>query len=415
MKRHTISLSICLSFAIIATAEPFVWTGWLGPNRDGWVAGFQPPDPWPDALEKNWQVKVGAGYASPLVVEERIFQHARQGDSEVVMGMRLDNGDIVWKQEYAVPFKIGMGAQAHGKGPKSSPAYADGRLFTMSITGRLSAWDTESGDLLWKRDYNDRFEQTHPYWGVSTSPIVDGNKVFAHFGNDKEGVLVALDVESGDKFWANSNDAPSYSSPLVATLHGVRQLVEWNHRAVVGVQIDSGEQLWEYPFPHVGNNQNMPTPTIHHGRVIVGGENRGIHAFEPVKQAETWQVSELWHQDELALDMSTAVINDGLLFGFSHYDRGRLFCVDPATGKILWTGPPRTAENVALLSVPSHVIALLNDGQLLVIAAEGDEFNKVATYRVSDGRTWTPPVMLPDGMLTKDDETLTRWVLPESN
>ena len=408
-------MSTILLFAAIVwpncNADTALWPGWMGPDRNGWVDDFVPPKAWPKKLKLAWQAEVGAGYSSPLVVGDRIYQHARQGESELLICLDRTNGQEIWKSEYPVPFRMGMGGQKHGKGPKSSPVYADGRVFTMSITGRLSAWDAESGELLWKRDYNSTFEKTKPYWGVSTSPVVDGDRVIVHFGNDDEGLLVALNAESGSEFWTNNKDAPSYSSPLIAELGGIRQVVEWNHRALVGVEIKTGQQLWEFPFPHESHNQNMPTPVIYKDRVLIGGENRGIHAVQPVRDGDQWTVKEIWHQDKLALDMSTAVINADRLYGFSHYDRGRLFCLDPETGEILWTGPPRTGENVAFLSLKDHILALLNDGQLQVIAARGDQLQTVATYRVSDGRTWAPPVLLPDGILTKDDQVLTYWSL----
>jgi outer membrane protein assembly factor BamB len=300
MKRSATILFLVSVMLPHCGAETTLWPGWMGPDRNGWVENFSPPKSWPEKLALSWQTEVGAGYGTPVVAGKRVFQHARQGESEVLICLDRTTGKQIWKRDYPVPFRMGMGAQKHGKGPKSSPIYADGRVFTMSITGRLSAWDAESGELLWKRDYDSTFEKTKPYWGVATSPVVDGDQ---------------------------------------------------------------------------------------------------------------WTVKELWHQDELALDMSTAVINADLLYGFSHYDRGRLFCLDPETGEILWTGPPRTGENVAFLSLKNHIVALLNDGQLRVIAARGEKYQQLVTYRVSDGRTWAPPVLLPDGILTKDDNTLTFWLL----
>ncbi len=390
------------------------WPGWRGPKRDGWVSGFQPPASWPERLEKEWQVEVGAGYSSPLVVGGSVYQHARQGDDEVVWCSDLETGQIRWRQNYAVRFKATPGGERHGSGPKSSPTLADGRLFTMSITGDLSAWCAESGKRLWRTDYGSRFQPNRPHWGVATSPIVDRDRVIAHFGNDEKGVLVALDVESGAEVWSQGSDGASYSSPLVVEIHGVRQVVEWNHRALVGVTSDSGRLLWEYPFPHIGPNQNMPTPVFHRGRVLLGGENRGIHCLEPQVSDGNWTVKECWYQKEVALNMSSAVVNGDLLYGFSHYDKGRFFCLDIETGEVLWTGPGRTGDNVMLLSIPGYIVALINDGQLQIISARGDRFEKVASYRVSENDTYAPPVLLKNAVLVKDSRTLTRWSLGPS-
>jgi outer membrane protein assembly factor BamB len=243
---------------------------------------------------------------------------------------------------------------------------------------------------------------------------VDGDRVIAHFGNDETGALIALDVATGEEVWSQGSDGPSYSSPLVVEIHGVRQVVEWNHRNLVGVESRSGRFLWKFPFPHTGSNQNMPTPVFHRGRVLLGGENRAMHCLEPQVEDGTWDVQERWYQDEVALNMSTAVVNGELLFGFSHYRKGQFFCLDIESGEVLWLGPGRTGDNVMFLSMPDHIVALIDDGRLQVLAARGDRFEQVASYRVAEGDTYAPPVLLQDGILVKDLKMLTFWSLPPS-
>ena len=250
----TLTVSTVLSVSSLcswAHCEDFHWPGWLGPHRNGWVDHVQPPASWPEKLLRSWQVTVGTGYGSPLVVANRVYQHARQGDHEVLWCLDLETGNVQWRQEYRVPFKIGGGGEFHGKGPKSSPLWAEGRIFTMSITGALSAWDASSGALQWRRDYASQFKKGHPYWGASTSPIVDGDRVIVHFGTDDEGALVALNTKNGQEVWRHGKDGASYSSPLLVEIDGIRQVVQWNHRALVGVDSNSGRALWEFPFPHV--------------------------------------------------------------------------------------------------------------------------------------------------------------------
>jgi outer membrane protein assembly factor BamB len=329
----------------------------------------------------------------------------------VVWCLDLQTGAVKWRQSYAAPFTMGAGAERHGKGPKSSPALADGRLFTMSITGFLSAWDADSGELLWRRDYSSRFEKGHPYWGASTSPLVDGNRVVVHFGTDDQGALIALDAESGKEIWSHGKDGPSYASPILVEIHGRRQIIELTMRDLLSVDSESGRLLWKYSYPQVGTDQNMVTPVYHRGLVLLGGENRGIRGLEPRPDSGVWKVQERWHQEEVALNMSSAVVNGDLLYGFSHYDRGRLFCLHTKSGEVLWQGPGRTGENAALLAIPGHVVALINDGELKVIAARGDRFETVASYRVAESPTWAHPVLLANEIVVKDVQTLTLWSL----
>jgi outer membrane protein assembly factor BamB len=389
-----------------------LWPGWLGPERNGWVDGFQPPAEWPNKLMKGWQVEVGVGFSSPLVADGFVYQHARQGGEEVVWCLSLESGDVKWRSSYSVAFKASPGGERYGPGPKSSPVLADGRLFTMSITGDLRAWDTKTGKRLWQSDYGSRFQPNRPNWGVATSPIVDEDRVIAHFGNDDNGALIALDVASGEEIWSQGEDGPSYSSPLVVEIHGVRQVIDWNHRALVAVESESGRFLWEFPFPHIGSDQNMPTPVFHQGKVLLGGENRAIHCLAPEVEDGKWSVHERWYQKEVALNMSTAVVNGDLLFGFSHYNKGQFFCLNLKSGEVLWTGPGRTGDNVMFLSIPGYIVALISDGRLQIMRASGDRLERVVSYRVADNDTYAPPVLLDNGFLVKDHSTVTFWSLP---
>jgi outer membrane protein assembly factor BamB len=229
------------------------------------------------------------------------------------------------------------------------------------------------------------------------------------FGNDQEGALMALDVASGETIWSLSNEGTCYSSPFPIEIDGVAQIGVWDHRALIGVAPEDGRMLWEYPFPHKTHNQNMPTPSFHNGQILLGGENRGIHAIVPVLRKGKWTVSKKWSQKELALDMASAIVADGFLYGLSHYGQGRLFCLDPKNGNILWQGNPRTGPYATFLSFPGYVLTLSHKGQLTIFGASPRALRTKVTYGLSKHSTWAAPVLLSDGVLIKDDASLTRW------
>lgn len=410
--RLILLFAVVIGFISTSSRSPadVAWPEWLGANRNGWVSYFEPPKKWPKQLKQDWKVNVGDGYGSPVVNDGLIYLHTRQKDDEAISCLNLETGKTKWRNHYSVPFKIGGGAESHGKGPKSNPTLANSRLFTMGITGILSAWDAKSGTRLWTVDHRSKFgKRPHPYWGVATSPLVINDRLYVHFGDDEKGFLAALDVETGREIWRHGKDGAAYASPLFAEFGGVRQIVEWNHEDLLGVEIQSGQLLWKYHLPHRGSNQNMPTPTIHNGHVLVGGENRGTRSVHPhIKEGE-WVVTEKWHQKRASLDMSTAVINNGQLYGMTHHSLGRLFCIDTESGNIIWQGPSRVGQNVAFLSIPGYIVALLNHGQLQIIEAKGTESKKVAEYKVADRPTWSAPVLLKNGILIKDRQELIRW------
>lgn len=407
-------VSLTAAFLLTSQALGFsnsgaLWPGWLGPSRDGQVDHFQVPDPWPTQLKERWRVEVGSGYSTPLVVGNRVYHHANQGDEDLVWCLDLETGKPVWRKAYEVYFVPGQGGTQHGKGPKSSPAFANDRLFTMSITGVLSAWKGDSGELLWRQDFKKRFPDNHPYWGVSTSPLVDGDQVIVQIGDDEKGAFVALDVKTGEEVWSHGDAATSYSSPIVLEVDGVRQIVMWNQPGLVSIESQTGKRLWTYAFAQVGNNQNTTTPIPFKGRLILGGENRGMRGVEPRLVDGQWTVKEHWRQDDVALDMSTGVINGDHFYGFSHYRRGQFFCLDPMTGEVLWKGEGRTGENVAFLSIPGHVVALVNEGELRILKPSPEQYECLQTYRVAEAHdlaTWTAPALLSDSILMKERDAL---------
>ena len=408
--RPFLLLALAGSLPPVLPAAEVVWPGLLGPQRDGWAEHFKVPARWPKQLKKGWSVEVGTGYGTPLVAGQRVYQHARQGEEEVVWCFDLGSGKQIWRKSYKNPFKIGGGGERHGKGPKSCPVMADGRLFTLSITGMIHAWDVESGSLLWRKDYRGKWEKgNQPNWGVSTSPIVDGERLIVHLGNDGAGALMAFDVKSGREVWSQGEHGTSYSSPLLVEIAGVRQVVQWNHETLAGVESRTGKLLWEYPAPHRSHNQNMPTPVFHKGRILLGGENRGIKCLEPLLKDGKWSVNRLWHQRKVALDMSTAVINGDHLYGMSHFKMGQIFCLDPRDGTIRWLSEGRIGQNVAFLSLEGHVAALRSNGELRIIAADPAGYRARASYRVAPDQTWAPPVLLDSRILIKDLNRLTLW------
>ena len=405
-----------LLLASIGTSGPLgadsvpCWPCWLGPHRNGAVDYFKPPEPWPNRLRVTWKRKVGAAYSTPLLVGQRIYQLSRRGRNEVLSCLSVQDGRVLWQRQFEVPFKVGSGGERHGDWPKSTPCYVQGRIVTVAINGTIRCWDADTGRLIWTKDYTAEFDPPHPYWGAATSPVASDDTVFVHVGNDERGgALVALGLANGAERWRLEGDGPCYSSPVLATLDGVRQVIEWNHRRLVGVDATTGKPLWQLLLPHTGADQNMPSPVVAGDRIVLGAENRGIRCLRPRRNGNQWVVETLWHQKRLACEMSTPIVHAGRVFGLSHYDRGRLFCLDLATGKILWVGPPRTAEYATFLAVPGYVLALLSTGQLLVIDVSSDRYMPVAQYTVSTTPTWSGPVLLPGGILIKDHDTMVRY------
>ncbi len=384
------------------------WPGWRGPERDGTALGFAVPEVWPEELQRRWRVRVGSGYSAPVVAGSRVFVQSREEGHEVVRALELASGKVLWNQRYAVPFNPRMGSGRHGPGPKASPAHDGERLFTTSITGVLSAWAADSGELLWREDFADRFKKTLPHFGAAASPLVNGSRVVSNFGG-KDGAVIAFDVETGDEVWASSSDGASYASAIVTAFGGSQQVVTISAKAVVSFDVQTGQPGWRYTFPQSMMHHNIVTPLSVGDLVVISGKGRGITALRASSGGDGWSVEPAWQIDSLAMDMSSPVQSDGRIYGLSHQDKGRIFSLDAATGEILWTGPGRTAKYASLLVVDGAILALTGSAELIVLSDNGNSYDELARYTVAESPTWTHLVPIDGGVLVKDQDHLSFW------
>jgi len=382
------------------------WPQWRGPNRDGVAAGVSAPAAWPKELKQQWKVTVGTGHSSPVVSEGRVYQFARQGDDEVLIALDAATGRELWKTPgLAVPYEMNPAARGHGKGPKSTPVVAGGRVYTLGIAGTLSAHDAKTGKLVWRKEFSKQYPQTSPLYGTAMSPVVEGGLLIAHVGGHDKGALTAFNAATGEVKWSFEPDGPAYSSPVVARFGGERQVVTFTQKEFVSVRAATGELLWKLPAKTMYDT-NSNTPVVHGDTIIFSPEGKGIVAVRPVRQGANWVAQEVWANADNELYMNTPVVHGGLLFGLSARRKGQFFAIDAATGKTVWQSEGRAGENAALLNVGGTLLALTNDAGLLVLPADAKAFAPAARYTVATSPTWAHPVFLGDRILVKDETTL---------
>lgn len=391
------------------------WPQWRGPHRDGQVIGFKVPAAWPRELQRLWQVDVGLGHASPVVADHKIYAFSRRGEDEVLACLNLADGKELWRQKYPAPYEVNPIAVVHGKGPKSTPVVAGPRVFTLGISGILSCWDTKTGKLQWQREFSKQFEKTSPLYGAAMSPIVEEDKCIVHVGGPDKGALMALDVKNGETVWSCPEDGPAYASPIVVTLDEVRQVVTQSQKACLGVDLAEGKLLWKIPF-QTEYDQNVVTPIEHEGSLIFSGINKGVDRYRIEKvEDDEWATDNTWENKEVSLYMSSPVTDGQRLFGFSHRHKGQLFAIDLTTGKTLWTSEGRLGDNAALVQTGNVLWALTVQGELIVFKASDKQFEPLAHYQVAETPTWAHPIVLPTGVLVKEESKLTLWQFPKAS
>jgi outer membrane protein assembly factor BamB len=382
------------------------WPQWRGPNRDGKVVDVSLPQKWPKTLREEWKVTVGIGHSSPVVSNGRIYVFARQGEDEVLLSLDAVTGKQIWRSSQPIAYEMNPAATGHGKGPKSTPLVSNGNVYTFGISGTLSCHDARTGRLKWRRDFSKQYSNTSPLYGTAMSPVVERGLLIAHVGGHDKGALTAFDAETGAVKWTNDMDGPAYSSPIVVTLAGVRQVVTCMQKGFAGIDVATGKLLWKLPAKSQYDT-NSVTAVAYKDTLILSREEQGLTAIRLAKQGEEIVPREVWNNKENMLYLSTPVLQGNILFGFSVLKKGQFFAIDADTGKTLWQGPGRMGESAAILNLGGRVLLqLTNDANLIVLPLNSKEYAPVTQYTVANSPTWAHPVVIGNRILIKDETTL---------
>ncbi len=383
------------------------WLQWRGPNRDGAIASFSAPQQWPQSLVQRWKVEVGLGYATPLVTGNRVYMFARQGDNEVMSALDAGTGKALWQTGYAAPFTMHSAAVPHGPGPKSTPTLANGKLYSIGMTGVVTAFDATTGKQLWQKPGS---SVVPLYTSHAFSPLAERGLVVFHVGGHNEGALTAFDMNTGDVKWSWKGDGPGYGSPIAADLGGTRQVVTITQGKVVGIDIATGTLLWERPFVS-GNSTNGITPIVYGQTIIVSGNGGPTLAFSVSRRNNQWVTENVWENADVPLRFSNGVIAGDRLFSLSTKNSGQYFSVDAKTGKTLWLSEGRQAGNAAIATAGDLLFSLEDDGELVVIRNSATAFEPLRRYKVAETQTWTQAAISGNRIFVKDISSLTLWTL----
>ena len=399
--RRTIAAMLAAGCAAVGLAQSSLdYTQWRGNNRDGEASGFVEPNAWPDKLTRRWKVDAGEGYGTPLVVGSTVYLFTRRDGHEVLTAIAADTGRELWRTGYVAPYEPSPPTAVHGAGPKATPLFHEGKVFTVGITGVVAAFDAGTGNLLWRT----AAPSEAPYFSASSSLVGAAGIVIGHPGN--YGPLTAFDSSTGAVKWT-AGDAGLYASPMVAGIGGTRQIVSATQQNIVGVSLPEGKVLWQHPYA----NNGAITPVLLRDTIIISGLNLGVAAIRPVKRDGQWIVETVWDNKDVSMYLSNPVVIDDVLFGLSHRASGQYFAIDAVTGKTLWLGPTRQAANTAVAKAGSLLFLLNDNAQLVVTRGSRAGFAPFRTYTVGDSATWAQPAISGQRLFVKDVSSLSLWML----
>ena len=219
----------------------------------------------------------------------------------------------MWRTGYAASYEASPPTAAHGAGPKATPLFHEGKVFTVGISGIVAGFDARSGTLLWRTPA----PSEPPYFSASSSLAGDAGIVIGHPGN--YGPLTAFDSNTGAVKWT-AGEGGLYASPIIAGIGGTRQAVSATQRNIVGVSLPEGKVLWQHPFV----NNGAITPVLHKDTIIISGLDLGVAAIRPAKRDGKWIVDTVWETKSVSMYLSNPVVIDDALYGLSHRANGQV-------------------------------------------------------------------------------------------
>jgi len=375
------------------------WPGFRGPHRDGVVPGVKIGTSWAQSAPALlWRKPVGPGWSSFAVQGWLLYTQEQRGEEELVTAYAVETGELVWKHADAVRF---FESNA-GAGPRATPTLAGGRVYTLGATGRLNALEAATGRRVWSRDTTADTKQAAPDWGFSASPVVTQGLVIVYAGR-----LAAYEVATGKLRWMGEAVGGSYSSPHLATIGGVEQIVMLTPEGAAGLDAASGAVLWSHAWQGMPIIQPALLPGG--GLLVSVSQLKGTRRLDPVQGAAGWTVAARWTTMALKPYFNDSVIHKGHAYGF---DARILACVDLTTGERVWKGGRYGNGQILLLPEQDLLLVLSEEGDLALVQARPDGFTELAKEPALEGKTWNHPVIAAGRLFVRNGQEMAAFRLP---
>ena len=377
------------------------WPQLLGPRRDGTYTGPL-ADGWSaDGPTRVWERPVGAGFAGPVVVGDRVILFHRVGGREVVEALAAGTGETVWRYDYPTTYRDDFGFD---EGPRSVPVVLDGRVYTFGAQGQLHAVDLETGAAIWSQDTHGRYGVPKGFFGAAGSPLAEDGRVIANVGG-RGGGIVAFDAVTGEELWTATTDEASYSSPVGARFGGRRHALFFTRTGLVGLDPESGEVLFRKRWrSRLGASVNAATPLVVGDLVFVSASYGTGAAL--LRVDGTTLVDEWVGDDSLSNHYATAVVRDGVLYGYhgrQEYSPS-LRAVDLRTGEVYWSEDRFGGGTLTLAG--EHLVILRESGELLLAEASPDRFVPLARAQILPGVVRAYPALADGRLYARNTDTL---------
>lgn len=381
----------------------------LGPDRNDELPNVRLSRDWAGhPPELMWKRAVGLGWSGFSSVGHYAITMEQRGEEESTVCYDINSGQPAWvhvNQAHLVEHE-------GGDGPRATPTIFGGRVYTVGGLGNLDCLDGANGQAIWStRLFKNPDDRLH--YGQTCSPLIEGNAVIVTGGN-AAGALRAFDRETGAPLWECNGDKPSYASPSIATLAGVRQILQVHQHGIQGHALSDGHTLWEFSWPGFmpKNSQALPVGA---DRVYcstgygIGSVLLQVQATVATNgQTPSLTISQLWRSPIMKTELSNVVIVGDYVYGL---DDGWLTCQSLKTGKKKWRGEKFGHGQILLAG--DLLLVQSEDGFICLLDVSPAGPTQLGRFAALSGNTcWNPPALSGHFLLARNDREAVCYRLP---
>lgn len=378
-----------------ASPEAAWWPDFRGSRRDGRYAGPEVLMTWPSGGPRQlWRTPVGGGYASMTSAAGRLFTIEQRRNQEVVAAYDLETGRELWTSAWNAAFSEALG----GDGPRATPVYAEGLVYTLGALGELRALDAATGHLQWRINIIEDNGAENLQWGMAASPLILDDVVVVLPGGRSGRSVVAYDRVTGVRRWSALDDQQAYVAPMDVVVDGVRQLLIVSATRVFGLSLDGRSVLWSFPWEtQFGINSGQPI--VFEGRRVFlsSGYGHGAAVLDVRRQGDTFSVEPVWQNVRMKNKFTSSVLFEGHIYGL---DEAILACVDAATGALKWKGGRYGYGQLVL--VKDQLWVTTEDGDVVQVAASPEGHQELGRFSALEGKTWNHPIVSAGRLIVRN-------------
>ncbi|MDB6025258.1 MAG: outer rane biosis protein [Verrucomicrobiales bacterium] len=406
--RVLFSVKLLSFFALTLSIRAAEWPQFRGPNHDS-TTSEKISAKWPAQGPKLlWKIPVSGGFGSIAVSKGKAYTLTlRELDGvahEVCLALDANSGKELWAAQLTVANYLeknqtgqansGAPDNTGGDGPRSTPSVDGDRVYVLTGTLVLYCLDAQNGKMIWRKDLVREHHGRNISWSNAASPLIDGDLVFVAGGGEGE-ALLAFNKKTGAVVWKGEDDTMTHSTPALATIHGVLQVIFFTQKGLASLETKSGKVLWRFPFRF--STSTAMTPVVA-GNIVYcsAGYGVGSSAAKITKSGDAFTATELWNKSakEFNNHWSTPLFKDGYLyglFGFKEYGKCPLKCIEVATGEVKWSkegfGPGGT------ILAGDKLVVLGDAGQIVIAVPTPKAYTELARANVLKGKCWSTPVV----------------------